>query len=309
MDLYLRARVAYHDFFYDVKSTALPLFERAMARAPDDARILAGYAMARARVWSDDPSAARLASAAATRAVELAPGAPYAHAALAAVSYQAGEDVSPIRSLKHAIRLSPDNADAQDLLGRILAETSLLADARRHLTLALALEPEGALTRLSLVRICELLGEPDEADRLVAERPERMMVTGARILVWRRDAARAAERLRNLPASGSAPVATRALLEMAANGTPAYSWAGEAGIPRLRSFFFQIEAEVASFVGDRERALAVIARAAEGTLYDIAWMDGCPLLAPLRDDPAFLAVRATVKARAERIEQAYLVSA
>ena len=36
----------------------------------------------------------------------------------------------------------------------------------------LALEPDATLARLSLGRLCELMGDPDEADRLAAERPD-----------------------------------------------------------------------------------------------------------------------------------------
>jgi TolB-like protein len=311
MDLYLRARAASHDLFDHVGETALPLFERAMARAPDDPRILAGYAMVRARVWSADPDAARSAAAAAARAVELAPGLPHAHAALAAVSFQAGEEIAPVRSLKHALRLSPDNVDAHDLLGRILSETALLADARRHLVKALALDPESALARLCLARTCEILGEHDEVDRLLAARPERTIRTLARVLVWRRDAVRAAEVLRDPTASGPISLRTRGLLELATGGPPPYVWSArfnDQATPRLSAFFLQTEAESAAFVGDRDRVLAIIACAAEGTLYDIAWLDGCPLLAPVRAEPAFLAARAKVAARADRVAAAYLAA-
>src|SRR6185437_9477829 len=167
MDLYLRARHAHHVFFDDLEGGSLALLERALALAPDEPRVLAAYAMTRARVWSPDPAIARSAEAAATRAVELAPGSPHAHVALAAVRYQAGEEPSPVRSLRHALGLSPGHAEAHDLLGRILSETSLLADARRHLGVALALEPEMTLARLTLARTCELLGAREEADRVV----------------------------------------------------------------------------------------------------------------------------------------------
>jgi len=41
-------------------------------------------------------------------------------------------------------------------------------------------------------------------------------------------------------------------------------------------------------------------------LFDIAWMDGCPVLADLRTDPRFIALRTTVAARARAIVEAFL---
>jgi hypothetical protein len=42
----------------------------------------------------------------------------------------------------------------------------------------------------------------------------------------------------------------------------------------------------------------VLAHAAEhARLFDLHWLDRCPLLASARDDPAFAAVRAQIRAR------------
>src|SRR5262249_11527402 len=51
VDLYLRARAAYHTGFPTGFAASIPIFEQALARSPDDPRILAGFAMARARAW------------------------------------------------------------------------------------------------------------------------------------------------------------------------------------------------------------------------------------------------------------------
>jgi serine/threonine-protein kinase len=167
MDLYLRARAAYRGYFSDIGGeTSVPLFERALARAPGDPRLLSGYAMARSRVANLDPDGARSADDAARRAVERSPGSPYAHLAVAAVTFRAGDEAAAVRSLRRALRLAPGTAEAHDLLGRILSETTLLDEAKRHLVTTLSLEPDIALARASLARTHELLGEHDEADRV-----------------------------------------------------------------------------------------------------------------------------------------------
>jgi serine/threonine-protein kinase len=74
---------------------------------------------------------------------------------------------------------------------------------------------------------------------------------------------------------------------------------------RLRSISLQLGAEIATLKGDRGGALDTITRAAEEGLFDLAWMDRCPLLAELRQDPALAAARAMVAVRAIAAEEAY----
>jgi eukaryotic-like serine/threonine-protein kinase len=311
MDLYMQARAAYHLFFSDLGGEAsLPLFERALGRAPDDPRILAGYAMARARVPDQDGEVARSAVAAAVRAVEIAPASTHAHRAIAEVTFRSGDEAAAVRSLRVALRLAAGNAEAHELLGRILSETTLLADARRHLVTALTLEPEITTARLALARTCEFLGDHDEADHLLDERREATLPARARFLIWRRDTERAAELLVTLPATTPAHQITRSMLEVLTGGAPSVmlqqAIADKVHPPvRLRSVMLQFKVEVAMLMGDRDRALDTITRAAAGGLFDLAWMDRCPLLAELRRDPPFAAARATVVARVAAAEDAY----
>jgi serine/threonine-protein kinase len=311
-DLYLRARAAYHRFFSDLGGEAsIPLFERALARAPDDPRLLAGVAMARARASSLDRAVFRAAEEAAARAVALAPSSSPAHLAVAVVKFRGGDEVSAVRSARQALRLAPSNAEAHDLLGRMLGETSLLRDAVRHLSTALVLEPEITLSRLTLARTHELLGDHDEADRVAGERPAATLPFRARVLAWRRDARGAAAMLASVEATTPGFPAARALLQLATGSAPSYDlWAhiGDPGRVSMRgqAFFLQLEVEGAAYVGDRARALDALRRAAATTVFDVAWMDRCPLLADLRGEPAFAAARALVAERAARVEEAYL---
>jgi serine/threonine-protein kinase len=313
MDLYLRARAAYHGYFSNVSS--LPLFEQALARAPDHPKILAGYAMARARFWRPDGGAAVAAREAAERAVALAPNLAEGHLALGAVRFQTGDEAGAVSPLFVALRLSPTNGEAHDLLGRILSETSMVDEARRHLTAALTLDPELLLARIALARQHELAGEHVEADRILRlQQGDTRLPLAGRFVVWRRDALRAAE-LAELIANrseGLTPVlmVVKAFAEVVLHGTPPYAMFAAMSDPeritvRTRGFFAQLEAEAAGALGDREHALAAIERAASLGIFDVAWMDGCPPLAGLREEARFLGARATVAARAERVVEAY----
>src|SRR5262249_47948146 len=53
-----------------------------------------------------------------------------------------------------------------------------------------------------------------------------------------------------------------------------------------------------------DRALAAVARSEAAGLFDLAWMDGCPLLTPLRALAAWAPLRDAVAARATRIRAA-----
>jgi hypothetical protein len=48
----------------------------------------------------------------------------------------------------------------------------------------------------------------------------------------------------------------------------------------------------------------MIARGIDHGLYDLHWMDHCPLFGRLREHPRFLALRAQIKARADLIHDA-----
>jgi serine/threonine-protein kinase len=59
----------------------------------------------------------------------------------------------------------------------------------------------------------------------------------------------------------------------------------------------EVAAEFYMVGGRPEDAIAEIEKAAALPFIDLAWLDGCPLLEPVRQDPRFAAVRATTAAR------------
>lgn len=313
-DLYLRARAAYHQFFSNTDGESIRLFERALTRAPGDARILAGYAMARARFAGAEAVVGTTAREAAERSIQIEPTLAEPHLALATVCINAGDPVGAVRPLRRALRLTPTSATAHDLIGRILCETTRIEDAQRHLEAALSIDPEIELARLALCRIHELAGDSARADHVMEIGAGRNVSFPAlaRMLLWRRDAERAKEVLRGFtePPNASLRV-SHALLELTAFGRspvellkpfqdPAKSSA------RRRAFFSQLEAEARCVLGEGERAFPALGQAVRDGLYDVAWMDHCPSLAPIRGDARFTALREVVAAYAARVEEQYL---
>jgi hypothetical protein len=67
--------------------------------------------------------------------------------------------------------------------------------------------------------------------------------------------------------------------------------------PRQRAFSHQLATEFYCAAGRLEEAVAALTKAADLALIDVFWMDRCPVLGPIRDDPRFAQARAVVAAR------------
>ena len=66
-----------------------------------------------------------------------------------------------------------------------------------------------------------------------------------------------------------------------------------------------VAAEIHGFLGDPERTLSAVESAARQGLIDRLWLERCPLLDEVRDDPRFQAAHAEVQARTDEILAAY----
>jgi serine/threonine-protein kinase len=310
IDLYLRARSRYLRFFADLEGESVQLFERALAIAPDDPRILSGFAIAAGRKANAAPGQAERARAAAEKAVELGPNLAEAHVALATARYQQRREPEAIASLATALRMSPFSAEAHDMLGRLLSETQLVDAAQKHLETALALEPDMELARAMLSRLHMLRGARELADEVLASArggETSMLPSAARFCVWTRDVDRAKRLLDDRSTAGEPSRGiSELMLRLVAEGrAPFESPLFSEVPPRMSGFLAQVQAECSSFLNQHDRAIAAVERAAELDVFDVAWADGCPLFAPYQEDPRFRAARARIAARARRIADAY----
>jgi TolB-like protein len=287
IELYLRARSLYARFFEDTVGEGLRLLERARALAPDDPRILAGYAMAAARTWTRDPSVAATAREAAQLAVTRAPNLAESHVALAVVRYHERQEPDAVRALKRALLVSPANAEAHDLLGRILGETRLLDEAKAHL--------QAAWDDARTIVISQDIGNRGSFPAI------------GRYCLWTRDADLARTALEQSQRRGLDWPLIKVLLRLVVDGTPPWDELPrpEAMTSRFSGFMCQIAAECAVYLDDTERALAAIEGADAAEIFDLAWMDRCPLFETIREHPRFRAVRERVQVRASAIEAAY----
>jgi serine/threonine-protein kinase len=221
--------------------------------------------------------------------------------------------------LAHALRISPQSVDAQEMLGRVLVEVGRPEAGIERLELVMALEPRSMQLRYDMARTHALLGDWPQAEALLEERPvepalmARYWTLRGRLLMWRPDpervAAYAAEvgslrfdfqpaiaALAQLLPEGPTGAGNTAVVELIQSRGRRTTTA-----VRARAFFYQLAAEVAAYRGDRASAVGSLEHADALGLVDLVWLDRCPLFDRLRDDPGLIAVRERVAARAERV--------
>ncbi|MEZ4314340.1 MAG: protein kinase [Polyangiaceae bacterium] len=318
MDLYLRARQEYRKYWPDNVRRAVAMFEDALARSPDNPTMLSAYALACARLWwFGGPEGSRSgaqARQAAERALAAAPHLGEPHLALAQVMWNSADALGAARALERAIVRAPTLAEAHALRGRVLVEAGRLEAGVKSLTTAITLEPNVPLAVGELARAYAFLGRWDELPALAeknaeTEGPQALWFMRARFALWRRDrvtARRYADELSKDPQRVLA--VARWIFDQVLTETPpadtidlSFFVAGEDASARRRSFIYQIEAEVRAFHGQVEPAMASVERSVAEGLFDLAWLDRCPLLAPLASHIRFQASRAIVEDRVRAV--------
>jgi serine/threonine-protein kinase len=313
VDLYLRARHAYHSSFSSQTNDAVALFDEVLAITPDDPRALAGRALAGSQMWLWTPSERQAAYDAAERAVQLAPSLADAHTARGAVRYHDGDSIGAIAPLRRALKLAPGTLEAHESLGRLLCEVPR-PEAAEHLRTAIALEPNFEFPYINLARYHALRGERDQVweiiDRARARGLKAAVPVEARFVLWWRDRERAKALRPSFDMRIPTHAGSRAWVELVVEGTvPTHAGPplpAAAETPKLlRLFWMQMDVEVAMYVGDHERALGVLHALDTEKSNDAAWLEGMPLLDPLRSDPRFAPIRASFAARARAIGEAY----
>jgi serine/threonine-protein kinase len=211
----------------------------------------------------------------------------------------------------------PALVDGYDIVGHLLMEAGPLRSGLQYLEYALALDPGLHRAHLDIARAYALRGAWDQAEQQIARagtaspRSTALWVTRARLTLWQRDRAAAAELLTrpNLPPA-EYPLARR-LLEVITSGQPApveemfgsgTPW--QHASPRSRVWRLQLTAEVQAFCGAHAEALRTIEQAIDAKLIDLMWLERCPLLAPLRKSARWPALRHTMEGRAAGVHRA-----
>jgi len=292
--------------------------ERALALAPAHPRIEAILATCRAQLAFYNPVDAEAlldqASEHMFAALSRAPHLADAHFARAHVELQRGRPVGAAVCFRTAIALAPQWAEAHEWLGRLLLEAGFAVDAHARFDDAISL---GKLPALGweLATTLALQGRWQEVDATVAS------IEGGtnhghgyrlRLAAWRGVRDEAAYR-------GFAALGEHERFEyemILAIHDPTLPWdtkrerirahveASRVGSARRHAFVAQLAAEAAGMAGDADECLALLLRANACGLFDLPWLDGCPVLQPIRGEPRFAIIRNDVSERALAIHDA-----
>lgn len=318
VELYLRARYLYGRSDEVSLEQSVKLFERVLAIAPTDPTLRMSYALTLSRLWFyGNAEAAHKALPAAEAVVEQMPLHGESYLALAGVRFQGADLLGAVQALAKALTLSPDLADAHELLGRILVETGPIREGLSRLGRARSLDPGLFRTFAEQARTHALLGDFERAHRLLSDPSLDGMsfaiqwILRGRLCLWSRDQRRALEYLSHPEiAQGKYPRA-RLLLQVAAGlqqSEPqivlSAGLSSDRSSPRGRTFVFQIHAELQSAYGQYEQAVRSVARSVDAGLADLTWIERCPLLIPMSQDPRMIALRRIIYARAYNIREA-----
>jgi predicted Zn-dependent protease len=102
------------------------------------------------------------------RIVAADPGYPFAHGALATMSYQYGSFAVAAQAFARVLELEPERPGVRQNYGKLLRELGRLADSERELRIALAQTPEDdSRTEISLSETLIALNKSREAESLI----------------------------------------------------------------------------------------------------------------------------------------------
>jgi serine/threonine-protein kinase len=271
--------------------------------------------MVRGAFFSREDTQLELAAAHVRIALATGPGLVESHLAAGHLEAQTGDPTVAAAHYRVAIACAPHSPEAHDLLGRMLLEAGYLDAALARLEHAISISPDFRTVRWEIARAMALEQRWDEHDRILAHDnlPDRP-IARTRLLWWRGDLAGVRARRDD---GSLARVFDPELFELLLAGfldgawprvrAPLIAKALDRSWPsqRRRAFVAQLVAECAGHFGDADTCTRVLAHAARhARLFDLHWLDRCPMLGPARGTPVFAEVRALLQVRSRAIYDA-----
>jgi adenylate cyclase len=284
-NLYLLARQTYVTGFEgDARrnEAIIRLCRRAVEIDPDYAEAWALIAMAEMSLRTSFGGGGDGGLAAAERALELNADLAEAHAVKARILSEEKRDKEASREIETALRLDPESHQVNKCAAMLIFREQRIDEAIRYFEKAVALE-EGDFGSSGMLITCyTALGNHDAARRAA----EITLARAEKVL---------AHDLNNGSAMGHGSNA----LAVLGQGERAKDWMGRALLidPENVTMRYNFACTLASYLNDKEAALAMLGPAFEkmGTFINHAKVD--PDLGPLREDPRYKAMLAAAEAR------------
>ncbi len=321
IELYLRARRLLRADVMLRAEEALTLLDRCLELAPDFPLGIVAHAICSVRAWwgttmDVEGKRKKRAEESIARALERVPDLAETHLASAMGDVQNGNFRAAAQSLGRALAIAPTMAEAQQYLGVMQVEADRYREGKKRLELTLELDPTLTICHMELARV-QLLAGDIEGHEYHAEAMLQTSLRGTlpvlasqfRWALYRNQLDAANELFDEIEALGSEPAKRVLALAAVAIGRGERDGALETmeNVPtwlsnrRFSTLMFQISCEVAAAAGMKDLALDCLTSAANDILIDVLWIDACPLLDPLREDPRFREAEVKVKKRAAEI--------
>jgi TolB-like protein/Tfp pilus assembly protein PilF len=280
-DLYLRGRS--HLRYGTTNLPAAQMFRRAIERDPDFAQAHAGlaHALAVRAMWrtGTDPAQIAEAMAASRRALELEPLLPEAYVARACLHSMQGDPQAAAADFEEAIRLNPASSYTHYLYARQQFQAGQIERAVELFELADRIEPGDYQVLAMLHTALRRLGDTDR-EREVGERALRAIDEQ---LATDPDDSRALQLGPSLAAALGHAQRARAFADQALRARP-----DDIGTVYNAACTFAV-------LGDRDRALDLLAEAVEKGWSSPEWLAQDPDVDSLRADPRFKRIEAALR--------------
>ena len=315
VEKYLRARRILRAHAFHEVAEACELLEAAINLSSSFEPAVAAYAIAAVQTsffphGAPERDWGGVARAAVKEAERVAPDLPETHVAAARIASHEGRLRDAVVATKRALALAPTSADANNLFGQLQCETGRVEEGLAQLALAYQIEPTAPAYHYELARHASYLKDVPTFERAVsnvASISATWIVLHLRLraAAWWRSRDRLMAVRDDAPGAGPPLASLFEAVASADMGEVQPEVAAAAMSPvlarvnmRFGSLLQQILVEVHASAGDVAGALEWLSEAHNNLLYDIVWLERCPLLEPLRGAPAFdeivRAVRASV---------------
>jgi serine/threonine-protein kinase len=231
---------------------------------------------------------------------------PDPHFALAQCHIQDMRAADTMRELLVAMRLAPGLVDARIMLASLMEEIGAAIPATRLASAALEGDPQAVDAIVMLMRIAMARRDAGEVEALARRIPSdspvfaRVTMGLFRAAVWLR-APRLAEGLKFPVMDGPTQRSHQVTLATLAGQRPVFEpfEALMVGVsPRRAALVAQIAVELAAHAGDNASFFAWLDRAVAASVFDVAWIDACPLFDPYRGTVHFETARRAIHGRA-----------